>query len=111
MYKAMKVVAVCGVAGVLLGACGKSEPPVTREKFAADAAFQKKLQEQLLDAKPGSVVDIPAGIFNLTSGLTLRGDGVTIRGAGMEKTVLSFKGQVTGPEGLLVYGNNFTIEA
>jgi len=110
MYKAMKVVAVCGVAGVLLGACGKSEPPVTREKFAADAAFQKKLQEQLLDAKPGSVVDIPAGIFNLTSGLTLRGDGVTIRGAGMEKTVLSFKGQVTGPEGLLVYGNNFTIE-
>jgi parallel beta-helix repeat protein len=110
MYKAMKVVAVCGAVGVLLGACGKSEAPVTREKFAADAAFQKKLQEQLLDAKPGSVVDIPAGIYNLTSGLTLRGDGVTIRGAGMEKTVLSFKGQVTGPEGLLVYGNNFTIE-
>ena len=110
MYKAMKVVAVCGAVGVLLGACGKNEAPVTREKFAADAAFQKKLQEQLLDAKPGSVVDIPAGSYNLTSGLTLRGDGVTIRGAGMEKTVLSFKGQVTGPEGLLVYGNNFTIE-
>jgi parallel beta-helix repeat protein len=110
MYKALKVVAVCGTVCALLGACGKSETPMTREKFAADAAFQKKLQEQLLDAKPGSVVEIPAGTYHLTSGLTLRGDGVTIRGAGMEQTVLSFKNQVTGPEGMLVYGNNFTIE-
>jgi parallel beta-helix repeat protein len=102
--------AVCGTVCALLGACGKTEAPVTREKYAADAAFQKKLQEQLLDAKPGSVVEIPAGTYHLTSGLTLRGDGVTIRGAGMEQTVLSFKNQITGPEGMLVYGNNFTIE-
>jgi parallel beta-helix repeat protein len=110
MYKAMKVVAVCGAIGVLLGACSKTEAPVPAEKAGADAAFQKKLQEQLLDAKPGTVVEIPAGTYHLTSGLTLRGDGVTIRGAGMEQTVLSFKGQVAGPEGMLVYGNNFTIE-
>ncbi|MFS2006644.1 parallel beta-helix domain-containing protein [Duganella sp. CT11-25] len=106
----MKVVAVCCTIGVLLGACGKTEAPVSAEKAGADAAFQKKLQEQLLDAKPGTVVEIPAGTYHLTSGLTLRGDGVTIRGAGMEQTVLSFKGQVAGPEGMLVYGNNFTIE-
>jgi parallel beta-helix repeat protein len=110
MYKALKTVALCGAVGFLLGACGKTEAPVSAEKASADAAFQKKLQEQLLDAKPGAVVEIPAGTYHLTSGLTLRGDGVTIRGAGMEQTVLSFKGQVTGPEGMLVYGNNFTIE-
>jgi hypothetical protein len=74
------------------GACSKTDGPApSAEKVSADAAFQKKLQEQLLDAKPGSVIEIPAGTYHLTSGLTLRGDGVTIRGAGMEKTILSFK--------------------
>lgn len=110
MHKAIKAVAACGAAGVLLAACGKTEAPVTREQYAADAAFQKRLQQQLLDAKPGGVVEIPAGTYHLTSGLTLRGDGVTIRGAGMAQTVLSFRQQVAGPEGMLVYGNNFTIE-
>ncbi|WP_229257333.1 parallel beta-helix domain-containing protein [Duganella callida] len=96
---------------VLLAACSKQDgPPVPPEKASADAAFQKRLQEQLLDAKPGTVIDIPAGSYHLTSGLQLRADGVTIRGAGLDKTILSFKGQVSGPEGLLVYGNNFTIE-
>ncbi|CAN7294113.1 parallel beta-helix domain-containing protein [Duganella sp. LjRoot269] len=110
MYKAIRAVALCGSIGVLLGACSKSEAPVSAETASADAAFQKKLQEQLLDAKPGSVVEIPAGTYRLTSGLTLRGNGVTIRGAGMDKTILSFKGQITGPEGMLVYASNFTIE-
>ena len=111
MNKALRAVALCGSIGVLSSACTKTDGPApSAGQVSADAAFQKKLQEQLLDAKPGSVIEIPAGTYHLTSGLTLRGDGVTIRGAGMEKTVLSFKGQVTGPEGLLVYGNGFTIE-
>ncbi|MYM93282.1 parallel beta-helix domain-containing protein [Duganella vulcania] len=110
MYKAIRAVALCGTISALLGACGKTEAPVSAEQAGADAAFQKKLQEQLLDAKPGSVVEIPAGTYHLTSGLTLRGNGVTVRGAGMDKTILSFKGQVTGPEGMLVYASNFTIE-
>jgi parallel beta-helix repeat protein len=103
MYKAIGAIALCGI----LSAC-KNDGPAT--PTSADMAFQKSLQEQLLDAKPGSVITIPAGTYNLTSGLSLRANGVTVRGAGMEKTVLSFKGQVTGPEGLLVYGNDFTIE-
>ncbi|TFW25278.1 hypothetical protein E4L98_09715 [Duganella callida] len=111
MNRAMRVLAACGVMAVLLAACSKQDgPPVPPEKASADAAFQKRLQEQLLDAKPGTVIDIPAGSYHLTSGLQLRADGVTIRGAGLDKTILSFKGQVSGPEGLLVYGNNFTIE-
>ena len=109
MYKAIRVVALCGAIGTMMCACSKTEAPATAGN-AADAAFQKKLQEQLLDAKPGTVIDIPAGTYHLDTGLQLRGDGVTIRGAGREKTILSFKGQITGPEGLLVYGNNFTIE-
>lgn len=94
------------VVALALAGCGKKEEPPA----AVDTAFQKKLQEQLLDAKPGSVVDIPAGTYRLDRGLSLRVNGVTVRGAGMDKTILSFKGQVAGPEGLLVYANDFTIE-
>ena len=104
MYKVIVGIALCG----LMSACTKSEAPAA--PTSADAAFQKKLQEQLLDAQPGSVVEIPAGHYHLTSGLTLRNNGVTVRGAGMDQTVLSFKDQASGPEGMLVYANNFTIE-
>src|SRR5690348_17928894 len=93
--------------GAALAGCGKHEAP---PQNAADASFEAKLQEQLLDAKPGSVIEIPAGHYHLKRGLSLRTDGVTIRGAGKDQTVLSFKGQVVGPEGLLVNANDFTIE-
>ena len=91
-----------------LAACGGNQPSGTAD--SANEDFQARLQQQLLDAKPGSVIDIPAGHYHLNRGLSLRTDGVTIRGAGMDKTVLSFKGQVVGPEGLLVNANDFTIE-
>jgi parallel beta-helix repeat protein len=77
---------------------------------AAEAAFQKQLQEQFLDAKPGSVIEIPAGRHALDRVLTLRANGVTVRGVGTEQSILSFKNEISGPEGMLVYGNDFTIE-
>jgi len=104
MRKLFIVVAI----GAALVGCGKQEAPAPQK--AADVSFEAKLQEQLLDAKPGSVIEIPAGHYSLKRGLSLRTDGVTIRGAGMDKTVLSFKGQISGPEGLLVNASDFTIE-
>jgi parallel beta-helix repeat protein len=77
---------------------------------AAEAAFQKRLQEQLLDARPGTIIEIPPGKHPLDRVLTLRANGVTIRGAGADKSVLSFKDEISGPEGLLVYASDFTIE-
>ena len=91
-----------------LAGCSSDHAPTPQSQ--TDAGFEAKLQEQLLDAKPGTVIDIPAGHYSLKRGLSLRTDGVTIKGAGMDKTVLSFKGQVVGPEGLLVNANDFTIE-
>lgn len=93
---------------VLLAACGSNPPP--QALSANDAAFQKKLQEQLLDAKPGTVIEIPAGKHALDRVLTLRANGVTIRGAGSDKSILSFKNQISGPEGMLAYASDFTIE-
>ncbi|GAA5445670.1 hypothetical protein Misp06_03873 [Microbulbifer sp. NBRC 101763] len=72
--------------------------------------FQKQLLRQLISAKPGDVVLIPEGEFQINRSLSLNVDGVTIRGAGMDKSILSFKGQIQGAEGLLVNASNFTIE-
>jgi parallel beta-helix repeat protein len=91
-----------------LAACGKGGAPGALS--AADAAYQKTLQEQLLDAKPGTVIEIPAGVHRLDRVLTLRASGVTIRGAGADKSILSFKDEISGPEGMLVYANDFTLE-
>ncbi|WP_333680879.1 parallel beta-helix domain-containing protein [Dyella sp.] len=92
---------------VLLPACGQQQNAAQSQH---DASFESKLEQQLLDARPGSVIDIPAGHYSLKRGLSLRTSGVTLRGAGMDKTVLSFKGQIVGPEGLLVNADDFTIE-
>ena len=109
----MAIACAATLAAGLAGCSKNDSAPVVASSAGerpVDTELQKKVQEQLLDAKPGSVVEIPAGNFHFDRGLSLRANGVTIKGAGMEKTIISFKGQVAGPEGLIVYGNDFTIE-
>jgi hypothetical protein len=60
------------------------------------ARFQKHLQEQLIGAKPGAVIELPEGKFQFDRTLSLTVDKVTIRGKGMDKTILSFAGQKEG---------------
>jgi len=90
-----------------LAACQQQQQPAAP---AASTEFQKVLIERLLDAKPGDVIEIPAGRHAFDRSLTLRVNGVTIRGAGMDKTILSFKDQKAGAEGLLVNAGDFTLE-
>jgi parallel beta-helix repeat protein len=103
----MRTICTLVALSCLLAACSHQENAAQSQN---DASFESKLQQQLLDAKPGSVIEIPAGHYALKRGLSLRTNGVTLRGAGMDKTVLSFKGQIVGPEGLLVNADDFTIE-
>ena len=107
-----RTAALAALAAFLLAGCGKTPPDSGQRAgdLPVDTAFQKKLQGQLLDAKPGSVIEIPAGSYHLDRGLSLRVSGVTLKGAGLDKTILSFRHQVAGPEGLLVQASNFTIE-
>lgn len=94
--------AVCIViAGMLLVGCGKTAKPEN---------FQKTLQERLIAAKPGDVIDLPAGKFHFDRTLSLTVNGVTLRGKGMNATVLSFAGQKSGSQGVLVKANDFTME-
>jgi parallel beta-helix repeat protein len=71
---------------------------------------QFELQEALILAEPGQVIELAEGVYNLTMGLSLDVDGVTIRGAGIDKTVLSFKEQDAGSEGLLITSDKVTLE-
>jgi parallel beta-helix repeat protein len=89
---------------LVLAGCG------SQDETTVDDNFQRELQTRLLDAKPGEVIEIPAGRYALDRSLSLRVSGVTIRGAGMNETVLSFKGQKVGAEGLLVNASDFTLE-
>jgi parallel beta-helix repeat protein len=96
---------------VCIAACSqRSSSTHSAGLSAQEAAFQRQLQEQFLDAHAGTVIEIPPGRHPLDRVLTLRANGVTVRGAGADKSILSFKGEISGPEGLLVYGNDFTIE-
>ncbi len=73
----------------------------------ADA--QARLQEALIDARPGDTVALGAGRFDLTDGLSLDVDRVELRGAGPDRTVLSFKGQQGAGEGLLVTSDDVVL--
>ena len=95
------------IAILSVAACSNDTPAVGD---SGPSAFQKELQTKFINAKPGDVIEIPAGTYHLNRGLSLNVSGVTIRGAGMDKTILSFRNQVQGAEGLLVHASDFTIE-
>ncbi len=76
---------------------------------AAGADAQSRLQTALIEAAPGDVIEIGAGKFELTDGLSLDVDKVTIRGAGADKTILSFAGQLGAGEGLLVTSDDVVL--
>lgn len=87
-----------------------TEAPETTTTTEAPVVDESTLQELLLDAQPGDVIEVPAGTYSFDRSLSLNVDGVTIRGAGMDETILSFADQVAGAEGLLVSASDFTIE-
>lgn len=77
---------------------------------AEQAPFEEQFRSALETAQPGDVIEVPEGNFTFNRSLVMNTDGVTIRGQGMGKSVLSFKGQLAGAEGLSVSASDFTIE-
>lgn len=96
--------AVLLCSGILLAACGPEEIPMP------ELSFEESLQQQLIEAQAGDVIEIPAGVHEMTRSLSLNVSGVTIRGAGIDASILSFTNQIQGAEGLLVSANDFVIE-
>jgi len=131
----MTTVALCGTyrtqfatplllgAALLLGACGDSsskpdttagQSAETSASAAASVSVEEALRLQLASAKSGDVIEIPAGTHAISRSLVMNASGVTIRGAGSgrgeDDTILSFKNQLAGAEGLLLAGSDLTVE-
>ena len=75
----------------------------------------EQIQEALILLEPGDTLSLSEGFYSFEDGLSLDVDNVVIEGAGKDKTILSFKNQVTGAQGLLVTASgvilkNFAIE-
>jgi parallel beta-helix repeat protein len=91
------------LAALLYSACSGAE-----QEFVAEPP---SLQEMLITAQPGDTIRIGSGTFSFTRPLSLFDiENVTISGEGMDETVLDFKNQVEGAEGLLVKADRVTIE-
>lgn len=63
----------------------------------------KDLQKRLIEAQPGDQIMLPEGTFSFKRSISLNDvPDITIKGAGKGKTILSFKGQIEGAEGMLI---------
>jgi parallel beta-helix repeat protein len=76
---------------------------------AARADAQTTLQEALISAEAGDIVELGAGRFVLTDGLSLDVANVTVKGQGANKTILDFSKQSASGEGLLVTSDDVTL--
>ncbi|WP_266368979.1 parallel beta-helix domain-containing protein [Tellurirhabdus rosea] len=78
----------------------------------AQGDAQKRFQKALIMAEDGEVITLDEGTFRFTGSLSMDGKKrVTIRGKGQQKTILNFKGQTEGAEGIRVDNSeNITIE-
>ncbi len=90
---------------LVIAACSEELPEPSLEM-----SYEEALQLQLIEAKFGDIILVPAGTHEITRSLSLSVAGVTIRGAGMDQSILSFKNQAQGAEGLLVTADDFTME-
>ncbi len=73
------------------------------------ADVQFRLQARLIEAIPGDVIQLNEGRYELRRQLDVVADNITILGKGSDKTILSFKTQDTGGQGIEATGNNFTV--
>ncbi len=88
----------------------KRERPSLFSEPEIDTQTYNRIQEQLLDAKPGDVIQLPEGFFEFDRPLSLDGiAGVTLAGAGIDKTIFSFKYQKAGAEGIKITADSVTL--
>ncbi|MBI2423139.1 MAG: right-handed parallel beta-helix repeat-containing protein [Candidatus Hydrogenedentes bacterium] len=79
-------------------------------KFEPGPDAQTQVQEAFILSEPGTVFEFAAGTFVFNQSLSLDVDGCAVRGAGMDKTILTFKDQDAGAEGLYITADNITME-
>jgi parallel beta-helix repeat protein len=93
----------------LLLACSQANEQ--SKLFLPGPNSQADIQRALIEAEPGSIIELGEGVFEFMNVLSLDGiSGITFKGAGKDKTILSFAGQTDGAEGLNFKADNITLE-
>ena len=74
--------------------------------------MRRQLQAQFIETPDGEVIVIPEGRYQLNMALWMDGKkNIIIKGKGMDKTILSFKDQLAGAEGIkITNSSNITIQ-
>ena len=70
---------------------------------------QERLQEALILIEEGDTLIIKSGYYKFEDGLSLDVDDVIIKGEGIDNTILDFKNQQSGAQGLLVTSDRVTL--
>jgi parallel beta-helix repeat protein len=70
----------------------------------------ERLQEAMILMEEGDILRIESGYYIFEDGLSLDVDGVSIIGDGMDETILDFKNQMSGAQGLLVTSDMVTLK-
>ncbi|MEQ1549639.1 parallel beta-helix domain-containing protein [Sphingorhabdus sp.] len=104
----MRVKGIHAIAAASLAIAGSTAFAKTISVAAGDDA-QSRLQEALISAAPGDVVELGSGRFRLTDGLSLDVAKVTVKGQGSGQTILDFTGQLGAGEGLLVTSDDVVL--
>ncbi len=101
----MRKIAIVGAA-----LCALVQPALAKTiSVTPGDGAQERLQEALIAAEPGDVVELAAGRFVLTDGLSLDVNKVTVKGQGAKESVLDFSGQQGAGEGLLVTSDDVVL--
>ena len=69
-----------------------------------------EIQEALILANPGDIVHISEGFYKLEDSLSIDIDNLTLQGDGIHKTILSFRDQMSGAQGLSVTSDGVTLQ-
>ena len=71
---------------------------------------QEEVQTALIELSSGDILTLSPGTFVFEDGLSLDVDEVIVRGSGINETILDFKNQMSGAQGLLVTSDRVTLK-
>jgi len=78
--------------------------------LAPGADLEARARAAMLAARPGTVIDFPAGFYEIEGELNLDVSHVALRGKGMDQTILSFRNQGAGAQGIVVSADAVVIQ-
>lgn len=84
----------------LTAACGSAKPCDGVAGTCKELTPGADVAGAFATATAGTTLAFGEGTFTFTNALSLQAKNVTIKGAGMDKTILDFKGQAAGAEGI-----------